>query len=198
MRKRNIILLLGLTVLVLGGCASRPDADIAAANEALGAAKVAEAEMYAPEEFAKASDSLKEAQAEIATQDEKFALTRSYEKAVEILNRVKAEAQQAGDAANANREQVKGEAESAQATITALLTETRDMLANAPKGKGTKADLEALAADLSAAETSFGEASQMLADGKFLQARDQFQGVSDKITAIKTEIETAIATKGRR
>jgi len=198
MKRRILTLLAVLCILGLGACASRPDADIAAANESLGAARVAEAESYAPDEYAKASDSLKEAQAEISVQEDKFALTRSYDKAVEILSRAKQEAQQAAEAASANREKVKAEVESTQARISTLLSETRDMLDSAPKGKGTKADLEALAADLAAAEGSLGAASQSVSDGKFLQARDELEAVSAKITSIRTEIENAVAARKRR
>lgn len=197
-RRLTALTFVGLLLLLTIGCASKPETEVTEAQQAFEGARSAEADVYAPEDFRVAQDSLKEAEAELAAQDSKFALTRSYEQAVAVLKRTRDDAEKAASAAKANRENVMKEAQTAQVSAQTAIAETRELMAKAPTGKGTRADLEALAGDLAGAETAFQEAEQLLSQQKYLGARDQFQGVLEQVGAIRSEIEAAIARKGRR
>jgi len=194
MRKMSAFVLLA-TVLVLAGCASKPDQEIAAAQKALEAARTAEADLYSADAYQAASDALKQAEAEIAAQDQKSSFSRNYDKAKELLAQVKTQADTAASTAGANKEQVKTEAHSAQTEAQAALDAAKAALAKAPKGKGTKADLDALRGDLTAAESSFNEAKTALDSGKFMDARNQFRAVKEKADAVAADIQQATQKK---
>jgi len=194
MRTMSVFVLLA-TVLLLAGCASKPDQEIAAAQKALEAARTAEADLYSADAYTAASDALKSAEAEIAAQDQKSSFSRNYDRAKELLAQVKTQAESAASTAGANKEQVTTEAQTAQTEAQAAIDAAKEALAKAPKGKGTKADLEALQGDLTAAETSFGEAKASLDGGKFMDARNQFKAVKEKADAVAADIQQATQKK---
>lgn len=198
MSKRvSIIAVLGMVLLIVG-CASKPEAQIASAQKALEGAEQAEAVTYAPTELQKAQDTLAAAQAEIKVQEEAFFLTRSYEKATTLLTQVVTEAEAAAQAAADNKEKVRQEAETLKGQLEVSIAEAEEMLAKAPKGKGTKADLEALQGDLAGAKTAVEEASAAFAQGQYMSALDQLKNVATTVDGVKADIEAAIAKKGRR
>jgi len=183
------------TVLLLAGCASKPDQEIAAAQKALEAARTAEADLYSADAYQAASDAMKSASVEIDAQAQKSSFSRNYDKAKDLLAQVKTEADSAASTAGANKEQVKTDAQAAQTEAQAALDAAKEALAKAPKGKGTKADLEALQGDLTAAETSFNEAKASLDGGKFMDARNQFMAVKEKADAVAADIQQATQKK---
>jgi hypothetical protein len=189
------VFILLATVLLLAGCASKPDQEIAAAQKALEAARTAEADIYSAEAYQGASDTLKAAEAEIAVQDQKSSFSRNYDKAKEFLTQAKTQADTAASTAATNKEQVKTEAQTAQTEAQAALDAAKEALAKAPKGKGTKADLDALQGDLTAAETSLNEAKASFDGGKFMDARNQFQAVKEKADAVAADIQQATQKK---
>jgi len=194
MRTMSVFVLLA-TVLLLAGCASKPDQEIAAAQKALEAARTAEADLYSADTYQAASDALKSAEAEIAAQDQKSSFSRDYDKAKELLAQAKTQADVATSTAAPNKENAKTEAQTAQTEAQAALDAAKDALAKAPKGKGTKADLDALQADLTAAETSFNEAKASLDGGKFMDAGNQFRSVKEKADAVAADIQQATQKK---
>jgi uncharacterized protein YcfL len=104
--KRVNLLPVPLLLLFIVGCAPKPVEELRSAQQAVRSAKWAEAEVYASVEYQMASDSLREAEAEIDRQDRKFLLTRNYEKAKGLLHRVQVEAAEATDVATNLKEQV--------------------------------------------------------------------------------------------
>ncbi len=194
MRTMSVFVLLA-TVLLLAGCASKPDQEIAAAQKALEAARTAEADIYSAQAYQAASDALKSAEAEVAAQDQKSSFSRNYDKAKELLTQAKTQADTAASTAGANKEQVKSEAQTAQTEAQAALDAAKEALAKAPKGKGTKADLDALQGDITAAETSLTEAKASFDGGKFMDARNQFKAVKEKVDAVAADIQQATQKK---
>ncbi len=76
--KRPLALPLVLAALLAGlaACAEPPAAEEQSADQALQAARDAEAETYAPESLRAADTALQEARTEIQTQNERFAIMR--------------------------------------------------------------------------------------------------------------------------
>ena len=75
-----------LLFALLAGCAEAPKQAIDATNAALEAAKAAEADRYAADLFNAAKDSLAAAMTEVENQNAKFALTRNYGRAQQLLD----------------------------------------------------------------------------------------------------------------
>ena len=81
MRFRLLAPTLIATATLVAGCASAPTDAVNKANDALDAAQQAQAPDYAPEAWTTAQDSQAKLQAELAAQEKKFALFRSYDEA---------------------------------------------------------------------------------------------------------------------
>ena len=186
-------------LLVLTGCDSPPASELDAARQALDAARSAEADTYAPDEIGKASATLKEAEAEIAVQDESFALTRSYDQARELVSRATSEAEAATAAAGENKAEVKVQAEAANEAAQAAITNAQAMLRKAPRwGKGAREALAAMEGDVASSEAMQAGAQQAYEAGKYMDALNQFGAVKRKADGVSSEIEQAIQQRRRR
>lgn len=196
MRLRMLVpLMVVVALMFVAGCAKAPQAEMDAAKAAVEAAKTAEADRYVADQFNAAKDSLDAALAEIDQQNAKFALTRNYDKAAQLLQSAIATANAAAAAVADSKEQVRVEATDLITALGTAVTETKALMAKAPKGKEGKAALEAIGADLSAVEASAADANTALTGGDFITARDKAKAALDKVNALKNELQEAISKK---
>lgn len=193
--RNTAVVFLAVSLLLLAGCASKPTQELTDAQKAVEAAKTAEADIYSAESYQAAADALKAAEAEIAAQDQNSSLSRNYDKAKELLGKAKTEAQTAASAAASNKETIKGEAQTAETDAQTAIDAAKAALAKAPKGKGTKADLDALAADLTAAEGTMGQAKTAFQAGKYMDALNQFKAVKERVDTVSADIQQAMQKK---
>ena len=96
----------GMAVLVMAlvtvvACGKPPQQEIDAAKAALDAAKNAQADKWAGTDYQTAESSLSAAQAEVDAQAQKW--FKNYDKAKELMNTAKADAEKAATAAVANK-----------------------------------------------------------------------------------------------
>jgi hypothetical protein len=195
MFKRFAVVFAIFALLVFIGCAKPPEQEIQKANTTIEAARSAEAEEYVPDAFQVAMDTLRAAEAAKTEADGKFALFRSYGKAKALYISAEALANQAVTAAAEEKERVKAE-------VTDLLTQAKTVidsanvaLSKAPKGKGSKADIELIKNDLAAAQASFDEANNDFNAGKYKVAKAKVEAAMQKAGAVIQEIEQAKAKK---
>jgi hypothetical protein len=193
----GLVLLVGL--FLVAGCAKAPQMEIDAAQASLAAAKTAEAAEYAPRALAGAQDAINAMDAELAAQQKKFALFRSYKHAKELIAAAKTAGDQAAQTAVAEKEKARQEATNLIAQGKASLEEAKAMLAKAPRGKGSQADIKALESDLAAAEMALVDVDNVFASGKFLQAKAKANAAMQQIQNVKNAIQAAIdaRTKAR-
>jgi len=162
--------LIGLAVVAFAiGCAEPPQVEIDAAKAALEAAR-AEASEYAPEALSAAEDAASQLDAELKVQEEKFALMRRYETAKQLAASATEAANSAAQQAAAEKQRLQTQANDLIASAHTLITETQALLEQAPKGKGTQADIAALTADLAAAGTALADAESSVAGGRYKDA----------------------------
>jgi len=185
-------------LFMLSGCAKEPAEAIGAAMSALEAAKAAEASVYAPRDLAAAEDARVQLEAELAAQKKKFALFRSYGKSTEMAVNAKALADRTSEAAKAGKERARNEAAQSIAQVKTLMDEVRAMLANAPRGKGSREDIKALEADFAAVEASLADIERAFASEQFLPAKARAESAMGGLNRIKTDITTAIEMRGKR
>jgi len=186
-----------LVLAFLAGCAEAPKQAIDAANAAMEAAKSAEADRYAADMYNAAKDSLTAAMTEVENQNAKFALMRNYGHAQQLLDAALASFTNAKDAAAANKEKVKAEADSLATALTASIESAKKLMTKAPRGKEGKAALEMIQNDINAVEASVAEISSANTNGDYLGARDKAQASVAKINSIIDELNQAIAKKSR-
>jgi hypothetical protein len=197
---RVLSLLVALAAaVVVTGCSKAPEAELATSEQAMSNAQMAEAEAYAPASYQQALDSLNAAKVEIQNQDSKFALFRGYGRSKEILVTAKALADKAVTDAEAAKEQVRMEDDTLMTSIDGLLTTTRAALAKAPRGKGTKADLDLIAADLASVESAYQGAVADYNEGKYLVGKSKLETAVNQLNRINADIEAAKAkASGKR
>ena len=191
MKKTLFAVLWIAPLLFLAGCAEPPKAEADAASAALQTAKTAEAELYAGQAFQAARDTLHSGLAAAKAQDGKFALFRNYDAAkAKLLKATEMSSKAAADAA-AEKERLKNELTAMQATLTAARAAADTALVKAPVGKGSKADLELLTTDLSAAHAAYDAAVAEFTQAKYLSARTKMQTVQQRVNNIMNEITRA-------
>jgi len=195
MRKMLFAVPAVLVLAFMVGCAKPPQPAVDAANQAVEAAKAAEASDYAPDSLRAAEDAVASLNTELKAQEEKFALFRSYKKAEELAAAAKTAGEQAKTDADTNKEQAKQAATTAIEGLKTALADAKAMLEKAPRGKGTQADLEMMKADLAGVESAIAEAENSLNAGKYKDAQAKADAAMTTVTNTKTAVETAIAAK---
>jgi hypothetical protein len=184
--------------LLAAGCSQPPTEAVNGAKTALEAARDAGAADYAPESLGAAEDALSALDAELATQAEKFALLRSYEKAGKLAAAAQAAGNKAAEDAAAGKEAARTEAMALIEGVRTSLQEVKVLLAEAPRGKGTRAEIDAITADVAAVEPGLKDFEARVAGGSYLEARAKAQAAQETLNKVKAEIQGAIAAKRRR
>jgi hypothetical protein len=179
----------------LTACGKPPAEAIALANEAQQGAMTAGAGEYAPEALNAVTEAKAALDAELTAQGEKMSLTRSYKHAEELAAAYKVAADQATSAATTAKERARTEATALITEGRTALDEARTMLASAPKGKGSRADLAALSADLDAAGAGLTEAESAVASQMYLDARTKASSAMTVIGKVRSSIEQAQAAR---
>ncbi len=200
MKKMFIALLLALAFsLVVIGCSSAPTEEINATTEVLKSIQSNDdVNTYASQSLKAAEDEMSAALAEVHAQDEKFALLRDYKQSAALLKSAKDFAETAKNDAQNNKAKAKTDAEAAIAALPAVIEEARTLLAKAPKGKDTKADLEAMQADLKLAEETATEANNAMSAERYKEAFAKVNTAKEKATAIIEQVKAAQEKLGKR
>lgn len=197
-RTSTVIMMLFLTVLLVG-CAKAPQEDIDAAKAAVQAAKDAQADKYAAADLQAAEDSWNQANTEVETQNAKFALFRSYDKAKELLTQTKAAGEKATSSAVAGKEAAKKDAEESLAAAQTATAAAKVILTKAPKGKDTKAEIEAMTTDVAGLENSLTDIQSQISKEEYLDAAAKAKSAKEKADGITAQVQAAIdKRKGAR
>jgi hypothetical protein len=183
---------------IMAGCKSAPKEEINATTSAIESIETADVHTYAPDSLKAAQDEMDKALAEVKAQDDKFALTRDYKQSVALLKSAREMAEKAGQEAVENKAKAKADAEIAIAELPAVLKEASDMLAKAPKGKDTKADIEAMQNDLKLAEEAATEANTAMTSEKYIDALAKADTAKTKAASIIEQVTAARQKLGRR
>ncbi len=199
---KSILFVLSLIIasaLLFAACGSAPTAEIDATKGAVAAVQTDDVRTYAPESLKTAEEGLSSALAEVQTQDSKFALSRDYKQSTDMLKKAKDLAEKAQSEAQANKAKAKGDAETLIASLSPLIDEAKNTLAKAPKGKDTKADIEAMQGDLVLAEEAMNEANTALAGEKYMDALTKANSAKEKASAVIEQVKAAQEkARGRR
>ena len=193
---KTILVILAIGALV--GCDQPPKEDVASADQAMNAARAAEASAYAPDAWNAAESHHQQLQAELDSQQKAFAFSRSYDKARTLAKETMELADKAAVEAATGKEQARQAAADAIEQAKQLKQEVEQLLAKAPRGKGTKAELAMLQSDAGSTEASLDEAQAAYDAGSYLDARAKADGATQKLEGIKAEIERAHQVHGSR
>ena len=185
-----------VTIFLLVGCANLPTEEINAAKASVDAVVAEGAQKFAAADAKKLNDSMQAAQDEIKVQDGKT--FKDYAKTKELLAKVKADAETLKAGLAAKKEEAKKNAATAQEAAKASVDEAKALLAKAPKGKGSKADLEAFKADLKGIEDSLAEVKTATDKEDYTSAIEKSNAIKDKAAAISDQIKKAMEKAGTK
>ncbi|TDI35231.1 MAG: hypothetical protein E2P03_01565 [Acidobacteria bacterium] len=198
MRKRIPLLAALAAVLVLtAACAEPPEETAQQAEQDLQAARDADAATYAAEELRDARLALEEAQQEIQAQNERFAIMRDYEEAEKKLAGSMEKAHLARETAVENKEAARMAAVAGLELARQAIEEATTALADAPRGKGTRADISALTADLDGVRAEVPALESQIEDEGYFAARDKAAAMAESALAIAEEIKAAVEIEAR-
>jgi hypothetical protein len=198
MMKKALTLMAVSMVLVFlfAGCAKPPTEEMNAAKAAIDAVVADGAMKFAAEDAKKLNDGMKAVQDEIKAQESKT--FKDYDKAKQILAKVKADAGALKAALPAKKEEAKKNATAAQDAAIAAVAEAKALLAKAPKGKGSQADIEALRADLKGIEDSLAEVKTAFDGEDYMVAIEKSNAIKDKAAAISDQVKKAMEKVGSK
>ena len=187
-----LALVLGFAVMTVA-CGAPPTADIDAAKAAVTAATTAGAGDYAAASLKAAEDAQAALDAELKAQEGNW--FKSYDKAKQLAADLKTAGEKAAADAAAGKEKAKADATQGIADAKTALKEAEDLLAKAPKGKGSAADIAMMKTDLTTAATAVTEAETALGNGKFLEAIAKADSVKKAAATVKDAVEQAKGAK---
>lgn len=192
-------------VVWLAGCDKPPEEQMTATKAAVDSAVQAEAAKYAPQELAKLQDSLKTALAEVEHQNARFVILRNYDQAKTTLTWVSTNAPVVAQTAKANKEKMRAATAEAIQTAQAAVDSAAALLANAPRGKESKQDLDAMEAEVTNMRAGIDEAKAGLQAEDFNKAKMKAQDVQSRAVQMQSEVAGIIqkyeelrAKRGRR
>jgi len=185
-----------MAVLVIG-CAKAPKAELAAANAAIDSAKVVEANRYLATEFNALQDSLNAVNVAVEAQKSKLFFSRDYKSINEKLVVITSEIGALKAKTEERKAQVRTEVQDTLNVLNGLILKDKALLAKAPKGKEGKAALEAIQNDITVLDATVTEINTLITNGDYLTAQDKTTAAKVKAEAIKEELSTAIAKRGR-
>jgi hypothetical protein len=177
-------------VAFLSSCGKVPQVKIDATNAAIDSAKVAEANVYVPAEFAAVQDSMKAINAAVEVQKSK--MFKKFGPVTIKLDQTIADARKVKADAVAKKEEVKKEVETLMTDIKKVSEENKKLFVKAPRGKEGAAVLEQMKAEMTTIDASVVEAQGMYDKGAYMDALNKVKAAKDSADKINGELRTAI------
>lgn len=182
-----------LAMVVSSGCQEPPKDQIQEARTALDELVQAGVFQWAPEAGETAKDALAKVEAEVKIQGDKLGFLRDYKQTFVLVEDVKKAAATAKTAATEAKEKSRAEATESIVELEKALAKARDLLATAPTGKGSEADLEVMKADLDEVERAVVDAKSALEGERFAEVSSKVQAGLTRAEDVKASIQQAIA-----
>jgi hypothetical protein len=182
-----------LSAFLVTGCAKAPEQEITNAKAQIEATTTADVQAYAADELSQLNNDLNAALEEVKVQDEKW--FGNFDKAKEMLAAIKTSSDNVTAVAAQRKEEAKQAAIAAQAEAVAAIEAAKALLAQAPKGKETKAEIEMLGADLTGAEASLAGIQTSIDSEKYGEAKDSANLIKEKAASVSSQVQAAIDKK---
>jgi len=192
MKQLYKLIIIGLVgALVLTGCAKAPTQEMNATKAQVEAVTNTDTQTYAQDELTKLNSDLNAALDEVKTQDAKF-LFKKFDKAKQMLAAVNTDAENVKTVAAQRKEEAKNKAVAAQGEAKAAIDAAKALVAEAPTGKETKADIEAFKADLTGLDESLAALQQTIDQEKYADALSSATIIKEKAATISTDVTAAL------
>ena len=185
------LIVVGLfSVLLVAGCAKAPTQEMTDAKAKVEAVTNADTQTYAAEELAQLTNDLNAAIEEVNVQDEKW--FGNFDKAKEMLAAIGTSADNVTAVAAQKKEEAKNAAVAAQAEAIAAIEAAKALLAQAPTGKETKAEIEMLNSDLAGYEESLAGIQASIDQEKYAEASDSANLIKENAASVSSQVQAAL------
>jgi hypothetical protein len=187
---------IGMVVLAVGllafltSCGQKPTKEIEEATAAMNAVVSEGLGKYAPEDEKKLKDSMAAVMAEIKVQEDKT--FKDFDKTKQMLADLQKTASEMKKALPAKKEKAKQDALAASEAAKAAVEEAKKLLAKAPKGKGTAADIEALRGDAKGIGDMLPELQALIEKEDYSTAVSKANAIKEKAAGIASQIQQAL------
>jgi hypothetical protein len=191
-------ILLGFAALAmvafLSSCGKVPQAQIDATNAAIDSAKVLQADVYVPAEFAAVQDSMKAINTAVEAQKSKMfkkfgPVKIQLESTLALAKKVQ------GDAV-AKKDEVKKQVETLLADTKKVAEENGKLMKRAPRGKEGAQVLEAMKTEMATCESSCMDAQALYDKGSYMDAFNKVTAAKATADKINDELRAAIKKAG--
>jgi hypothetical protein len=182
-------------LLLAAACSQAPTDKLTEAEKSVMDAKLAGAQAYAPEDFAKLEGLLNNAKKEIDDQNAKFALFRDYGKAERELASVKAETPALIEVTAKKKAEARDAAVKVYDAAKDAVKQAQAIVAKAPVGKD-RAAVEAIKNDARALTASLNDVQMAMDTEDYLTAQAKSKAVMDRSHALSKEVKGALAKVG--
>ena len=115
-----------------------------------------------------------------------------------MLTKVSSDAEALKGTVAKKKEEAKQKATALLAEDKAAVEDAKKLLAKAPKGKGSKADIEAMKSDVKGLEEGLAEVQKLIDGGNFLDAVTKAQAIKDKAASVSEQVKSAMAKTGAK
>ncbi len=188
MKKLTVLAMLAVALLVTG-CGKVPKAEVDAAKAALDAAVAAQADVFAPDAFARAKTAMAELEAEIAAQARK--VFKGYDKAKTMALNVRKAADDARAAAEARKTELRNELPRTLASLLDGVRTAESKLAGALAIRGVKLDAAPLRTDLDSVKRILAQSKADLDGGRLADASSKANQARDLLARVNKTIDDA-------
>lgn len=183
----SAVIMTAAVIFIISGCEKPPLQQISKVKAEIEAIENAEGTIYAAEELRQVNEDLEAALAEIESQGKNL-ISKNYEKAKEMLAKVKSDAENLKMAIPMRKNEVKNNAAAIQNDAKAKIDEARGLLAALPEGKLNQMEKEAFEADLKGMEDSLNEIQQLMTSENYFQAIDKARVIHDMAGSITQQL----------
>ncbi|MBM3277255.1 MAG: hypothetical protein FJY95_04135 [Candidatus Handelsmanbacteria bacterium] len=191
-RKTSVGILAVLAGVWLAGCEKPPVAEQQAAQSSVEDARKAEGPKYAGKEFNTLQDSLKTANTEIETQNNKFALFRNYTQAKGTLGWVSTNGPKVAQKARDTKEQLRKEAEAELAAAQTAVDTAAAKVAAAPRSKDSKEEIQMLESEVEVMRNNLQNVKNAIQAENFPEATSQAKAITGQATQTQAEVQAIL------
>lgn len=189
------MLVIGAAALVLvAGCAKPPQQELTGAQDAIKVLADNGVAKFAPDTAKKLNADLDAINQELKVQEDKW--FKNYDKATQMIATLKTEADGFKPQLDQIKAQMKADATNALEGAKAAIAAAKELLANAPVGKGSKADIEAMTMDLTAVEESLPAVQTAIDSEDYTSATQQANTAKAKADEISAAVQAAMEKMG--
>lgn len=182
--------------LLLSSCDKVPQIELDNANVAINDAKMAQADVYLPTQYAALEDSMRVIMADVEVQNSKW--LKDFDGVKAKLSNLTNQATTLKTNTEAKIEEIKSEYQTAYAEVQQLMVDNQALMAKAPKGKEGREALEQIKGEVAVVETSASEAQAMFDAGSYMDALNKINAAKSKLVDLNTELSDAIAKTSKR